>query len=196
MMAQVIDRFLPLGMTWRDLFDVSIVSARKPAFFSQSMPLYEIVTEDGMMREKFRMKEGRIYSGGSAAMVEKLFKCESDDVMYIGDHIFTDVNLAKANMRWRTALIVREIEEEVVAMDRGRLHTQELHGLIKKKEKCGNTRRKKSAEISSTTFGQNWIATAPTAGTRITCSLTKKRNNSCTTLWGGFCLPWWSTTTR
>ena len=33
------------------------------------MPLYEIVTEDGMMREKFRMKEGRVYSGGSASMV-------------------------------------------------------------------------------------------------------------------------------
>ncbi len=37
----------------------------------QSMPLYEIVTEDGMMREKFRMKEGRVYSGGSASMVSR-----------------------------------------------------------------------------------------------------------------------------
>jgi len=138
MMTHVIDRFLPEGSTWRDLFDVTIVSARKPAFFSQAMPLYEIVTEDGMMREKFRMKEGRLYSGGSASMVEALFKCGADDIMYIGDHIFTDVNLAKAYMRWRTALIVREIEEEVVAMDTGRHHTLELHALIKAKEKCGN----------------------------------------------------------
>ena len=138
MMAQVIDRFLPKGMTWREIFHVIIVSARKPAFFSQSMPLYEIVTEDGMMREKFRMKEGRIYSGGSASMVEKLFNCERDDIMYIGDHIFTDVNVAKLYMRWRTALIVREVEEEVVAMDRGRQHTQELHSLIKSKEQCAN----------------------------------------------------------
>jgi 5'-nucleotidase len=28
-------RFLPAGMTWRDVFDVIVVSARKPAFFSQ-----------------------------------------------------------------------------------------------------------------------------------------------------------------
>jgi HAD superfamily 5'-nucleotidase-like hydrolase len=138
MMAHVIDRFLPEGKSWRDIFDVTIVSARKPAFFSQSMPLYEIVTEDGMLREKFKLKEGRVYSGGSASMVEALFQCDADDIMYIGDHIFTDVNLAKAYMRWRTALIVREIEEEVVAMDRGRQHTLELHTLIKQKEKCGN----------------------------------------------------------
>lgn len=138
MMTQVMDRFLPEGMTWRDLFNVVIVSARKPAFFSQSMPLYEIVTEDGMMREKFRMKEGRVYSGGSASMVEKLFQCEGDDMLYVGDHIFTDVNVAKGYMRWRTALIVREFEDEVIAMDRGRLQTEELHALIKRKEQCSN----------------------------------------------------------
>jgi len=138
MMQQVFDRFLPNGMSWRDLFDVIIVSSRKPAFFSQTMPLYEIVTEDGMMREKFRMKEGRVYSGGNAGMVEKLFNCDSDDVMYVGDHIFTDVNIAKAYMRWRTALIVREVEEEVIAMDRGRQTTQELSDLVKSKEQCAN----------------------------------------------------------
>ena len=30
------------------------------------------------------------------------------------------MNIAKSYMRWRTALIVREVEEEVIAMDRGR----------------------------------------------------------------------------
>ena len=138
MMSWTTDRFLPEGMTWRDLFDVIIVSSRKPAFFSQTMPLYEIVTEDGMMREKFRMKEGRVYSGGNAGMVEKLFDCDSDDIMYVGDHIFTDVNIAKAYMRWRTALIVREVEEEVIAMDRGRATSQALSALVKRKEQCAN----------------------------------------------------------
>lgn len=71
-------------------------------------------------------------------MVEKLFECDSDDVMYVGDHIFTDVNIAKAYMRWRTALIVREVEEEVIAMDRGRQTSQELSALVKSKEQCAN----------------------------------------------------------
>ena len=35
------------------------------------------------------MREGRIYSGGSASMIEKLFQCDSDDVMYIGPPPFS-----------------------------------------------------------------------------------------------------------
>ena len=34
MLEYAFDRFLPGDMTWRDLFDYSIVSARKPNFFS------------------------------------------------------------------------------------------------------------------------------------------------------------------
>ena len=36
-----------------------------------------------------QMREGRIYSGGSASMIEKLFQCDSDDVMYIGPPPFS-----------------------------------------------------------------------------------------------------------
>eukprot|EP00291_Cryptomonas_curvata_P028460 CAMPEP_0172206706 /NCGR_PEP_ID=MMETSP1050-20130122/33378_1 /TAXON_ID=233186 /ORGANISM="Cryptomonas curvata, Strain CCAP979/52" /LENGTH=585 /DNA_ID=CAMNT_0012885841 /DNA_START=309 /DNA_END=2064 /DNA_ORIENTATION=+ len=125
-MAFVFDRFLPAGLTWRDVFDVIVVSARKPAFFSQAMPVYEIMTEDGLMRETYQ-----------AGMIEKLFQCDSDDVMYIGDHIFTDVNVAKGYMRWRTALIVRELEDEVIAFDKTRADHQRLHGLIRCKDRCG-----------------------------------------------------------
>ena len=37
-------------MRWRDLFDMVIVMARKPDFFNYNMSLYEVVTEDGLMR--------------------------------------------------------------------------------------------------------------------------------------------------
>ena len=65
------------------------------------------------MRERMKLEHGRIYSGGSAAMVEKLFGVSGEDVCYIGDHIFTDVNVAKVHQRWKTVLIVREFEDEV-----------------------------------------------------------------------------------
>jgi hypothetical protein len=32
---------------------------------------------------------------------------EGDDILYVGDHIYTDAALAKINFRWRTALIIR-----------------------------------------------------------------------------------------
>lgn len=120
MMTYIFDPFLPGGTTWRDLFDVVIVSARKPAFFSESMPLYEIVDEDtGMMLERFKLETGKVYAGGSARMVEKLFACERDQLLYVGDHIYTDANLVKATMRWRTALVIQELEDEVRALEEG-----------------------------------------------------------------------------
>lgn len=52
-------------------------------------------------------------------MVERLFHCEKDELLYIGDHIYTDVNMVKATMRWRTALVVQELEAEVAALADG-----------------------------------------------------------------------------
>lgn len=39
-----------------------IVSARKPDFFQKSNPLYEIVTEEGLMRPCFKATSGAILS--------------------------------------------------------------------------------------------------------------------------------------
>ena len=52
-------------------------------------------------------QKGGLFCGGSARMVEAALKMEGDDILYVGDHIYTDAALAKINFRWRTALIVR-----------------------------------------------------------------------------------------
>lgn len=46
-------------------------------------------------------------------MVEKSLGIHGDEILYIGDHIFTDVSQSKVHLRWRTALICRELEDEV-----------------------------------------------------------------------------------
>ncbi|MCK6586782.1 MAG: HAD-IG family 5'-nucleotidase, partial [Polyangiaceae bacterium] len=46
MMTYAFDRFLPRGTTWRDLFHVVIVAARKPEFFSTRSPMFEVASED------------------------------------------------------------------------------------------------------------------------------------------------------
>jgi ribonucleotide monophosphatase NagD (HAD superfamily) len=38
------------------------------------------------------------------------------DIMYVGDHIYTDVNQSKMNLSWRTCLILRELEQEIQAL--------------------------------------------------------------------------------
>jgi len=44
-----------------------IVNARKPDFFVHSMSLYEVVTEDGLMRPSYSLRRGGVYCGGSGA---------------------------------------------------------------------------------------------------------------------------------
>jgi len=138
MMSFAYDRFLPDGMAWRDLFDMVIVMARKPDFFNYNMSLYEVVTPDGLMRPVLAAKKGGLYCGGSARMVEKALGVEGDDILYVGDHIYTDAALAKINFRWRTALVIRELEREVDSLALGRPHRDRLKELMNKKELVGD----------------------------------------------------------
>jgi 5'-nucleotidase len=114
-MRYAVDGFLPDGMTWRDLFDVVIVSARKPEFFGGHAPLFEVVSDDGLLRPAFSLVPGGAFLGGNAALVEHHLGLSGDEILYIGDHIYGDVHVSKRILRWRTGLIVRELETEIAA---------------------------------------------------------------------------------
>ncbi|KAK3189455.1 hypothetical protein Dsin_029016 [Dipteronia sinensis] len=138
MMQHSFNRFLPNDMGWRDLFDMVIVSARKPEFFQMSHPLYEVVTGEGLMRPCFKASKGGLYSGGSAQMVENSLNVHGDEILYVGDHIYTDVSQSKLHLRWRTALICRELEEEYKALIDSRGQRATLIELINQKEVVGD----------------------------------------------------------
>ena len=117
MMSYAFDRYLPSGMTWRNLFELIIVEARKPAFFQFSNPLFEVVSDDGLLRPVYDgMKSSGIYLGGHAGQVEEALGCEGNQILFVGDHIFSDVHVSKNVQRWRTALVLRELEAEVAAV--------------------------------------------------------------------------------
>lgn len=120
MMHAAFDPYLPKGMTWRELFDVVIVSARKPEFFTTRSPLFEVVetaSGEGLLRpHSGPLKTGTPYFGGSALELERHLGMSGDEILYVGDHMFGDVHVTKNVLRWRTALILRELEEEVRAI--------------------------------------------------------------------------------
>jgi HAD superfamily 5'-nucleotidase-like hydrolase len=138
MMQHSFNKFLPNDMGWRDLFEMVIVSARKPEFFQMSHPMYEVVTGEGLMRPCFKASPGGVYSGGSAQMVENSLNIHGDEILYVGDHIYTDVSVSKVHLRWRTALICRELEEEYNALICSRPHRATLIDLINQKEVVGD----------------------------------------------------------
>lgn len=117
MMAYAYDRYLPGRKTWRDLFDTVIVSAMKPSFFIDPNPLYRVVDEDASLLQPHMgpIEQGGVFFGGTAAQVESSLGLSGDQILYVGDHLFGDVHISKAYLRWRTALILRELESEVSA---------------------------------------------------------------------------------
>jgi 5'-nucleotidase len=95
MMAYAIDPFLPEGITWRQLFDVIIVGARKPDFFLGRGPLFEVVNEEGLLKPAYTgLREGGIFLGGSAAQIEQHLGLSGDEILYVGDHMWGDVHVS------------------------------------------------------------------------------------------------------
>jgi hypothetical protein len=116
-MTYTFDPQLQDSMTWRDLFDMVIVSADKPNFFLGDQPAFEVVTEEGLLRPVIgSLEEGSIYVGGHAKLVEEAFDLRGSQLMYIGDHVESDVHVSKSILRWRTGLVLRELEEELVCL--------------------------------------------------------------------------------
>jgi HAD superfamily 5'-nucleotidase-like hydrolase len=133
-MAFAFDRFVPEGETWRDLFDVIIVGARKPAFFTQESPLFEVVNDEGLLRPSISgIEPGRVYLGGHAALIERHLALGGEQILFVGDHIFADVNVSKKMLRWRTALVLRELERELEALDAFKPMQAELTALMDEK---------------------------------------------------------------
>lgn len=117
MMSFAFNPHLPNGMDWRGIFELVIVGARKPAFFTERAPFFEVATEDGLLRPlSGPLQPGGAYMGGSAAQVEQDLGVAGDQLLYVGDHMFGDVNVSKRQLRWRTALVLRELEPEVEAL--------------------------------------------------------------------------------
>jgi 5'-nucleotidase len=136
MMSYALDRFLAKGKTWRDLFDVVIVAARKPEFFSVRAPLFEVVNEQGLLRPALRgLQPGGLYLGGSASLVEQYLGLSGDQILFVGDHIWGDVHMSKRVLRWRTALVLRELESEIEAIQRFMTHQAELDRMMAIKER-------------------------------------------------------------
>lgn len=133
MMSYAFDRFLPQG-SWRELFDMVIVQARKPDFFSATAPVFRLVDE----REHYTphagpLVRGDVYLGGHARLVESSLGVAPDHILYLGDHIFADVLVSKDLLRWRTALIVRELEQELEQLTAFRGEQAELDRLMRTK---------------------------------------------------------------
>jgi 5'-nucleotidase len=134
MMAFAFDPYLPNGLTWRELFDLIVVDARKPSFFTDAYPILELVDEAGLLRPTTgKLRSGGVYFGGNARLIEAHLGVPGEDILYIGDHVYADVHVTKDLLRWRTALVIRELEDEIENTERFSARQAELSALMQHK---------------------------------------------------------------
>lgn len=112
--AFLFDGLLPGLENWRDLFDLVLVRSKKPEFFRSHQPFIELAGDGSPNGQADVPAWGGAYKHGSLEGLMRLIGEPGERVLYVGDHIYGDIVSSKLESTWRTALIVRELEEEII----------------------------------------------------------------------------------
>ena len=160
---------------WRSLFDVIIVRAGKPKWFQSQTPFRRYDTQTGvaLWERVSKFDPGEVYMVGNSGDFTSISGWRGPDVVYTGDHIFSD--LLDANLRhgWLTAGVIREVEGEVEVQNtevyqstllyaerlqhligQAQLHYNDEGRLLKARMKTARKRtRRELAALYNPTFG-------------------------------------------
>jgi len=118
-MTYLLDGMRPDYPSWRDYFDVIVVGARKPTFFTQGTPLYRLDDNLEPVEETITaLDSDTIYQGGNLRQFEQFLDASGDEILYVGDHLYGDILRSKKTCMWRTAMIVPELEHELEVTER------------------------------------------------------------------------------
>src|SRR5262249_24456918 len=131
-MSYLFDGMLPAYPSWRNYFDIIVVSGAKPAFFTEKRPFFELDSSGQPRRELPEVEpfvRSRVYQGGNIHEFEAHAGGGGDRVLYIGDHIYGDMLRAKKSSVWRTAMILQELETELVAVEENKDRLERLRQL-------------------------------------------------------------------
>ena len=114
--AHSIDQSYP---SWRHYFDVVVVSAGKPEFFTEDRPFVELDAQGEPTAKSGDgpFQRGRVYAGGNIKAFQERARASGDRVLFVGDHIYGDMLRSRKSSNWRTAMVLQELEHEVTTHD-------------------------------------------------------------------------------
>lgn len=115
---------------WMDLFDIVIVGSCKPAYMLDPyLNLFRVNPENGSLRNtdgvfeieslgpdgasKF-LEEGKCFQGGNWLHLHSMLEIDAgEEILYVGDHLYSDVLRSKRTLGWRSCFIMPELEDEM-----------------------------------------------------------------------------------
>ncbi|MFA6034804.1 MAG: HAD-IG family 5'-nucleotidase [Myxococcota bacterium] len=107
--------------TWTSYFELVVVGGSKPDFFTKARPFYRLDTSKSFDGEAIELaadgfERGVVYQGGNIRDFERISGLSGDSILYVGDHIHGDILRSKMSSRWRTCMIIPELESEMKIM--------------------------------------------------------------------------------
>lgn len=111
---------LLVGANWKEYFDVVIVQARKPKFFtdvSRPIRVYDEQSENHIWDRVTKLEKGRIYYEGTVKQLQELTGWRGHQVLYFGDHPYSDLADVTLEHGWRTGAIINELTHEIATLN-------------------------------------------------------------------------------
>ncbi|KAK7867636.1 hypothetical protein R5R35_014828 [Gryllus longicercus] len=105
-----------VGKDWTSYFDVIIVQARKPKFFtdeSRPIRLYDEGTNTQLWDRVTKLDKGQIYYEGTVKQLQDMTGWSGQRVLYFGDHPYSDLADVTLEHGWRTGAIINELTHEI-----------------------------------------------------------------------------------
>lgn len=113
--------------TWLELFDLVVVGSCKPAFMLDPyLNLFRVNPQDGSLRNTDGVFEihatsareflasGKTFQGGNWLHLQAMLETPSgDEILYVGDHLYSDVLRSKRTLGWRSAFVMPELPDEM-----------------------------------------------------------------------------------
>ncbi|KAL8236912.1 hypothetical protein R6Q59_017993 [Mikania micrantha] len=102
------------GDSWRELFEVVIAKANKPDFYTSEHPFrcYDIKKDNLAFHKVDKFLPDKVYYHGCLKSFLQITKWNGPEVIYFGDHLFSDLR-GPSKAGWRTAAIIHELEHEI-----------------------------------------------------------------------------------
>mmetsp|Transcript_9132 Transcript_9132/g.22406 ORF Transcript_9132/g.22406 Transcript_9132/m.22406 type:complete len:634 (+) Transcript_9132:93-1994(+) len=115
---------------WQDVFDVVIAGSCKPGFFvNNRLALYRVRDPESSptltfveglqdLTSKELLREGKVFQGGNWEILHKMLDVKSgSEILYVGDHMYSDVIRSKRDLGWRTMMVIPELLHEIDRME-------------------------------------------------------------------------------
>lgn len=143
-------------LDWTQYFDVVMVGCAKPQFLMDDHDRNSMFrvdpTSDKLLNVDFVPESGasdedvlafldpshsrHVFQGGNAQRLHRLLQVTSGDkILYVGDHVYSDVLRSKRSLGWRTCLIVPELTKEIISMKRHRELRRKITNMRKEQVK-------------------------------------------------------------